>query len=179
MPPLFPEAYARSIAPIRLSEVDLLLQRSAALAPYDLSTLQDEVCWHIPVPDRYFEQELLLTPEVSPAFLSAVGTMWTRVEEALADRRDLRIRGETVENRLDSAAITQFPADTDAVAGEENRTLPSTTQVTRFDDETREVFDTWFDGLNALYVTRDQQDMVTFHSESTPAGVISVPKGSD
>ncbi len=176
VPPLFPEAYARSIAPIRLSEVDLLLQRSAALAPYDLSTLQDEVCWHIPVPDRYFEQELLLTPEVSPAFLSAVGTMWTRVEEALADRRDLRDQGETVENRLDSAAITQFPADTDAVAGEENRTLPSTTQVTRFDDETREVFDTWFDGLNALYVTRDQQDMVTFHSESTPAGVIPFQK---
>ena len=176
VPDVFPGTYARSYAPVRLSELDLLLQRSAALAPYDLTTVQDEVCWHIPVPDRYYEQELLLTPTVSQDFLDAVETMWGRVEVALADRRDLRAQSAVVEGRLDMGNLTDFGDDPNEVQGEDARTLPTQTDVGDFDAQTETAFDAWFDAINDLHITSEQRGLIEFHSEGSPEGVIPFQK---
>ncbi|MEM7026178.1 MAG: hypothetical protein AAF637_26920, partial [Pseudomonadota bacterium] len=63
----FPDTYRQAHAPVPMEQLDLLLEASAGLAPFDLSQ-PDTVKWLVPVPQEVFEPKLLQNDVIDPAF---------------------------------------------------------------------------------------------------------------
>lgn len=101
----FPANYISEVAPIPQEQLELVLRDSAALAPYDL-THADQVQIWVPVPQAWYEPDLLEVKQVDPLFQQ-------RISEFQLRRAEWLIRRELVRER--SIALTK------AITGEAPR----------------------------------------------------------
>lgn len=119
----FPSNYVVSAAPIPVEQIDVLLDESAALAPYDLFTA-DEVRVYVPVPQIYYEPDLLQTLAVDPAFQRAIDAFTLRRGRWLERRNELRARASALAAGINGKPL-EFPSpDPDALEDEEPASDP-------------------------------------------------------
>lgn len=111
--PFFPGSYHVSAAPVPLEQLDVAVEASAALKPFDLATA-DQVQVLVPVPETLYEPNLLVYEKVDPAFAEALEEFKSRVDELLQRRKEVRRRASA----LALAATAKKPefADPDPAA---------------------------------------------------------------
>jgi hypothetical protein len=122
----FPDTYRQAHAPVPLEQLDLLLEASAGLAPFDL-TRADTVKWLVPVPQAVFDPKLLQNEVIDPAFERQRQTLLQGVAIERARRQDLRQMAEVVVALVDVTRVPVF--DDDPLPGEDELPLPRADQV--------------------------------------------------
>ena len=110
----FPTTYVVSAAPIPLEQIDILLDESAALAPFDLFTA-DEVRVYVPVPQIFYEPDLLQTALVDSAFQIAIDAFSLRRGRWLERREDLRAKASALAVGINGIALVFPSPDPDAL----------------------------------------------------------------
>jgi hypothetical protein len=96
----FPASYRLQAAPIPLEQLDVVMQASASLVPYTLSN-SDQVQILVPVPQAWFDPNLLKAEEVDPLFQPTIDeyvdrrTKWLNRREIVRSRRSLIVQAIT------------------------------------------------------------------------------------
>ena len=125
----FPETYRQAHAPVPLEQLDLLLEASAGLAPFDLGQ-PDTVKWLVPVPQAVFDPKLLQNDVIDPAFERERRVLLEGVAIERARRNDLRQMADIVVGFVDVTRVPAF-ADEDALPDEATMPLPGPTRCSR------------------------------------------------
>lgn len=91
----FPGRFAAEATPVATEDLDAALAASAPLAPYDLDAPDGaEIRLLVPVPQRFFEPDLLVVEDVDPLFQ-------TTLDQFLAVRQGWRQRRDFVRSKRD------------------------------------------------------------------------------
>ncbi|MFL5496203.1 MAG: hypothetical protein ACJ8DC_17595 [Gemmatimonadales bacterium] len=85
----FPSSYDIDAVPVPIEHLDVALEASASLAPFDLFT-PDRVRYLVPVPQKFFEPRLLVADTVDPRFQQAITEAVDRRSEWLRRRENVR-----------------------------------------------------------------------------------------
>lgn len=85
----FPADYAMQMAPVPLEQLDVVMQSSAALSPFDRQ-VPDQVQILVPVPEVFYEPRLLQLEEISDEFEDTLEAFVTRRGKWLRRRQDVR-----------------------------------------------------------------------------------------
>lgn len=158
-PDFFPAGWAIAQAPIPLSQLDAALEAARRLAPFDLDAASERVKFLVPVPDEFYDAELL-QPVTTPDFDQVRVPLRHRIGDTLALRNAYRAQARTVQGVLDLAAVTDFAlAEEDPVAGEAGFPADQP-DPTLYDTEARAALAEVFSGLNPILFTEAQLDMV-------------------
>jgi hypothetical protein len=111
--------------PVPQEQLELVLERTAALAPIDLVN-GDECTVFVPVPQRWFDPRLLFTDSIADAFLAAIRETGDRVAEHKQRRAVLRGHGFHVRTALSRSDAPAWPADDPgAIPGEPAAAMPA------------------------------------------------------
>jgi hypothetical protein len=103
----FPANYEWQLAPIPLEQLELVLKDSASLAPFDLDQADQVQVW-VPVPQAWFEPNLLLVEQVNQLFQQRIDEFQGRRAEWLARRAWLRQRAVAIAKCV-SGQVLSFP----------------------------------------------------------------------
>jgi len=103
----FPANYEWQVAPIPLEQLELVLKDSASLAPFDLDQADQVQVW-VPVPQAWFEPNLLLEEKPNQLFQQRIIEFQNRRAEWLARRAWLRQRAVAIAKYV-SAQVLSFP----------------------------------------------------------------------
>lgn len=95
----FPGPYQVEAVPAPLEQLDLALEASAALAPFDLGTV-DEVQVIVPVPEIWYEPRLLQIETVDPEFQQTIDEFALRRGRWLLRRADVRDKASALHRAL-------------------------------------------------------------------------------
>jgi hypothetical protein len=123
----FPDTWRQAHAPVPLEQLDLLLEASAGLAPFDL-TRPDTVKWLVPVPQAVFDPKLLQNDSIDPAFERQRQALLRGVAVERARRRELRQMADVAVALVDLTRVSVFD-DEDALPGEDRIPVPPSSQV--------------------------------------------------
>lgn len=91
----FPANYSWQVAPIPMEQLELVLKDSASLAPFDLDQAEQVQVW-VPVPQAWFEPNLLNVERESEEFDKRIKEFQIRRAEWLARRAWLRERARVI-----------------------------------------------------------------------------------
>ncbi|WP_088889359.1 hypothetical protein [Leptolyngbya ohadii] len=91
----FPSSYSITALPIPLEQLDGVIQESASLVPFDLSN-PDQVQVLVPVPQVWYEPEMLETEQENPVFQQAINQFQTLLLNELHRREIVRRRSERI-----------------------------------------------------------------------------------
>lgn len=104
--------------PVPREQLELLLEESAPLAPFDLD-MAEEIRLVAPVPQEHFEPRLLQREEVDPIFSQTIATLLGNIAATLGRRLACRSMAPLVAGSIDPAIIPAYPSsDPSAVPGE-------------------------------------------------------------
>lgn len=159
-PALFPDAWAQSVSPLPMGQLDAVFAAAAALAPFDLTLPRDRLHWYVPVPDALYETDLLLTPEVADLFDDTVTAMETRLSIALRQRAELRDQSDDVTGPIASDQVPAFPPDSDPLPGEASLTGAGAAETPPYAGETETAFKTWWEAVPKDLLTVPQLALV-------------------
>lgn len=104
----FPPGFKVHIVPAPLEQIEIVVRESASLRPVELSVPED-VELIVPVPERLYEPELLLTAEVDEIFQASierfqhVRSNWLAARERVRRRKDILVEAIT-------GSRTSYPA---------------------------------------------------------------------
>ena len=113
--------YDLQAVPVPLEQLEVALEASAALRPYDLF-VPDQVKILVPVPQTLYEPRLLKQEQVDPVFGETIDELMTELNQGLGGRQALRDMGITVAGAIDPALIPEYPdPDPETVPGETPR----------------------------------------------------------
>lgn len=101
----FPPAYRQSAVPVPLEQLDIALEASAGLAPFDLAT-PDDVELLVPVPQAWYEPRLLHTDEIDPVFEQSIERFVELRGKWLLRRGDVRDKADAVERAIRGRSLT-------------------------------------------------------------------------
>ena len=101
----FPATYAADIVPAPLEQLDLALENSASLAPFDISA-PDQVRLLVPVPQAFYEPGLLKVEQVDPEFQQTLDEFATRRGRWLNRRQEVRAKHAALAKALSGQAPT-------------------------------------------------------------------------
>ncbi len=104
----FPPGFQVDAAPVPLEQLDAALAASASLGVLDASALE-QVRLLAPVPQAWFEPDLLRVEQVDPEFQQALDTLVVRRGRWLARRRDVRLKYAALSRATAGQAVT-FPS---------------------------------------------------------------------
>ncbi|HET6520733.1 MAG TPA: hypothetical protein VFG47_13075 [Geminicoccaceae bacterium] len=119
----FPPHWPRLAVPVPVEQLELAVQGSASLAPFDLDAPGAQlVKWLVPVPQSLYEPGLLETAAVDPDFTLTVADLLARTSGARARRDALRGDGRPALRALDPVLLAPDPPDEPAEG--EDATVP-------------------------------------------------------
>lgn len=95
----FPSTWYVDAVPIPTEQLDLALEQSAALGPFD-RFVPDQVRVLVPVPQRWYEPRLLLNEDVDRLFYETLERFLEARTEWLLKRDDLRAKADTLHEAL-------------------------------------------------------------------------------
>ncbi|MBS1874282.1 MAG: hypothetical protein JSU00_13785 [Acidobacteria bacterium] len=121
----FPGAYRIHAAPVALEQLDAVIQASAGLAPYHL-VKADEVNLLVPVPQQWFEPDLLDIEQPSPEFAEELARSRQIRGIWLSRRGAVRAAASALAAGVTGTALSFPDPDPDAVDSPEN---PANTQT--------------------------------------------------
>ncbi|MGG6297047.1 hypothetical protein ACQ4M4_21850 [Leptolyngbya sp. AN02str] len=118
--PFFPGQYDIQAAPVPLEQLDLVFHESAPLLPFDISrdAAADQVQVLVPVPQKWYEPELLQVAEVDPEFGETLLEFTRRRNEWLYRRQLLRDQIAVLARAI-AGAVPLYPEDPDALDNED------------------------------------------------------------
>ena len=119
----FPANYEWQVAPIPLEQLELVLKDSASLAPFDLDQA-DQVQVLVPVPQAWFEPNLLLKEEPNQLFKQRIVEFQNRRAEWLERRAWLRQRAAVIALSLSGQALSFPDPDPNQLEQPEEGTAP-------------------------------------------------------
>lgn len=120
--------YDLQAAPVPLEQLEVALEASAALRPYDLF-VPDQVKILVPVPQALYEPRLLMQELVDPVFAQTINELMAELNPELGGRQALRDMGTMVAGAIDPALTPEYPdPDPEAVPGETVTPPPSGTE---------------------------------------------------
>jgi hypothetical protein len=114
----FPSQFIIDAAPIPEEQLEVAMNGSAGLAPFDLYQ-PEKIKLLVPVPQAVYEPDLLKKEEPDPLFLETLRKLVREIRQWLADRTYVRSMAPRVIGAMDVGQITQFVEDSDAVPDEE------------------------------------------------------------
>ena len=120
----FPATYAWQVAPIPMEQLELVLKDSASLAPFDLDQADQVQVW-VPVPQAWFEPNLLLVEEPNQLFQQRIVEFQNRRAEWLARRAWLRQRASAIAKCVSGQALSFPDPDPNQLEQPEEGTAPS------------------------------------------------------
>jgi hypothetical protein len=120
----FPATYAWQVAPIPMEQLELVLKDSASLAPFDLDQADQVQVW-VPVPQAWFEPNLLLVEEPNHLFQQRIVEFQNRRAEWLARRAWLRQRASAIAKCVSGQALSFPDPDPNQLEQPEEGTAPS------------------------------------------------------
>ncbi|HEU4387705.1 MAG TPA: hypothetical protein VFV34_07910, partial [Blastocatellia bacterium] len=104
----FPAGFAIEAAPVPVEELDAVMVMSAPLQPFDFEA-GEEVRVLVPVPEIWFEPNLLVVEQVAPDFQIAINNFTNEVNDWLQRRLDVRNKARV----LGKATNARDPVFTD------------------------------------------------------------------
>lgn len=99
----FPATYAVDVVPAPLEQLDLALENSASLEPFNVAAA-DQVRLLVPVPQAFYEPGLLKVEQVDPEFQQTLDEFVTRRGRWLNRRRELRAKHAALAQALTGQA---------------------------------------------------------------------------
>ena len=152
----FPTTYQVTALPVPEEQLDIAVEASASLRPFDTFT-PDQVQVLVPVPEICYEPRLLVVEEVDPEFAEAIERFVTRRARWLRRRDDLRFRAAALRQALRRGPSTPLPLDR---ADDE---LPATTPAQMLGGSPPFAVAA---GGQLHFVVNEQTDHITFSEES-------------
>jgi hypothetical protein len=119
----FPANYSVDAVPAPIEQIDLAINACAALAPFD-TTVGDAVRVIVPVPQVWYEPELLQVETIDPIFQATVDQFVHQRAIWLKRRQDVRLDAKSLLKAID-ASTPDYP-DLDPNAIESNETVADT-----------------------------------------------------
>jgi hypothetical protein len=119
----FPATYAWQVAPIPMEQLELVLKDSASLSPFDLDQADQVQVW-VPVPQAWFEPNLLLEEKPNQLFQQRIVEFQNRRAEWLARRAWLRQRAAAIALSLSGQALSFPDPDPNQLEQPEEGTVP-------------------------------------------------------
>ncbi len=110
----FPPGYRVEALVIPYEQLDLALQESASLAPFDLNT-PDRLEILVPVPQAHYEPELLVVEQIDPGFDQAIARFELERSRWLGRRLDVRGKASLLYRALAGEALSFPEPDPDAI----------------------------------------------------------------
>lgn len=114
----FPSNYYVKAMPVPLEQLDVAMESSASLAPFDTST-PDRVCILVPVPQVWYEPELLRKEIVDPEFQQTIDEFVERRAKWLKRRQDVREIAEAIIRAIKGEPPVYPDPDPDALEEED------------------------------------------------------------
>jgi|GEM_PF-1368166 len=105
----FPMSYAVRALAIPYEQLDLAIEESAALLPYDLNT-PDRVEVLVPVPQQHYEPQLLLVETLDPEFDLTIARFTTVRDQWLGRRLIVRNKAAAIYQAIKGTPLL-YPAD--------------------------------------------------------------------
>jgi len=105
----FPVSYKVEAMAIPYEQLDLAIQETASLAPFDLNT-PDRLEMLVPVPQEHYEPELLVVEQISPEFGQAITEFSNRRARWLGRRLDVRSKASVTYQAIKGEPLP-FPVD--------------------------------------------------------------------
>jgi|GEM_PF-3268443 len=116
----FPSYYDVAAVPIAREQLDLAVDASMSLAPFDLKT-PDHVQILVPVPQAVYDPDLLKIEHVDPTFTRAIRMLFERANNWLARRESARKIEATLDEAISGPPdIPVKETDSEAVRGEDH-----------------------------------------------------------
>jgi hypothetical protein len=108
----FPSNYTVEGVPVPIEQLDAAIEASAALTPFDTFT-GDQVQLLVPVPEIWYEPQLLKKERVAPAFQEAIDRFTERQTELLHRRKDVRAKADAIGKGITSRLPVYTDPDPD------------------------------------------------------------------
>lgn len=104
----FPPSYDVAAVPVPEEQLEVALEQTAGLAPFDLEAA-DRVRLLVPVPQQYFEPRLLKREEVDPIFNSTIGELLDGLGGSLGERTIYWEMAVAVAGAIDPETVPVYP----------------------------------------------------------------------
>lgn len=114
-----PSTYRVDAAPVPLEQLDLAMEESAPLAPFDLY-VPDEMQLLVPVPQKWFEPGLLRHETISQAFIETIDVLVRRRGKWLRRRLEVRQRKAVIDRAIGILEQTYPERDPEALEDHES-----------------------------------------------------------
>ena len=164
----FPLNYHVDAAVIPYEQLDVVVQDSATLASFDFNRA-DRIQVLVPVPQSYFEPELLNEERIDPEFDNTIQRFTETRDNWLGRRLEIRRKASAINKAIKGEPLTFAHPDPDAVDNQE--------LATPFENAIVEFGATWryFKGVSALPAIWNRQ---TFNDSSWSTGPTGIGYGA-
>src|SRR5262249_19740789 len=106
----FPTTYRVDATPVPLEQLDLAMTASASMSPFD-TFAPDVLEVLVPVPQIWFEPDLLKVEQVSPQFQKEIDTLDAQINESLQRRKNVRRKHGTLARSMTAQDPTYVESD--------------------------------------------------------------------
>ena len=110
----FPLPYQLEAIAVPYEQLDVVVQESASLAPYDFNRA-DRVQALVPVPQEYYEPELLHSELIDPEFDQTINSFVTERDDWLGSRLEIKRKASLMRQAMTGQAIEYQTPDPEAV----------------------------------------------------------------
>nr|WP_321398837.1 hypothetical protein [uncultured Desulfobacter sp.] len=158
--PFFPSQFIVDAAPIPEEQLEVAMNTSAGLSPFDLYQ-PEKIKLLVPVPQAVFQPDLLKKESPDPIFLETLRKLIREIRQWIANRTRLREMAEQVMGGIDMSQVPQFGQDKDAIPDE------AVFPVFPNPDETLTAF-----GSAAVHAVSDLRTWIRNHAPGVPDSVL-------
>jgi len=113
----FPSQFIIEASPIPEEQLEVAMNASAGLAPFDLN-MPEKIKLLVPVPQTVYQPDLLKKETQDPIFLETLRKLIREIRQRIANRTWLRDMADRVIGGIDKTQIPEFGEDTDAIPDE-------------------------------------------------------------
>jgi hypothetical protein len=106
----FPSTYRVDAVPIPLEQLDMAMTASASMSPFDTFT-PDRVQVLVPVPQVWFEPDLLKVEAVAHEFQKEIDTLNAKIDDSARRRKDVRQKHRTLVRTITAGDPTYVEGD--------------------------------------------------------------------
>jgi hypothetical protein len=158
----FPASYRLQAAPIPLEQLDVVMQASASLVPYTLSN-SDQVQILVPVPQAWFDPNLLKREQIDPLFQQTINENVDRRAKWLNRREIVRSRRSLIAQAITGSSATNSSPDPDRLEEElDQPAVPFSSTRAHQSNLAAGLHQHYFEGANPPFVIAAGDRLVTY-----------------
>jgi hypothetical protein len=128
----FPNSFEIDVVPVPLEQLDVVINQSVSLSLFDVND-SDRLRVLVPVPQIYYEPELLEVEKIDPEFDKNIATSLRKLGKWLRRRDDMHTIGKAINADLDGQSAT-YP-ELEYIGEDENNILPNLISIDPLDTD--------------------------------------------